>query len=479
MNRAVIYARISVDQAGLGLGVDRQLEDCRAHCKKHGWQVVAEYVDNDVSAYSGKRRPRYDAMLQAIKNGEVDRVVAYHTDRLHRRLRDLVEYCDVITIAGVTTHTLKAGDIDLETPNGIMMAQIKGAVDEAYVSESRLKNLRAREQIAKNGGRHKAARIYGWEPDGMKLRPDEAAIVNEIADLIIAGYSQVAIAKRLNQRAVPTVQGKVWTGIGVRKTAIRLSNIAIREHLGAQYPGNWQPIFGAEKMEELMAAIAGRDQLGMKRGVGRVHLLTGFVYCGECGAKLGIGKGNSNSQSAYCCNVMRSHEAVARGCGRVERQSAPVEHLVSAAILERLDSDALLVAINQAQDDKGESAALVKQRQAQQSRLDDLIEDYASGLLKRPQFAAAKSTAEAALEATNRKLATLTYKHTLTGIDLTKKLSDTWQTASIDWKRSVIDMLIERIVIKRRERHFKRVYYEADRHIYWFDPSLVEIRWKV
>lgn len=474
-NRAAIYARISVDQAGLGLGVERQLQDCRAYCAEHRWSVGREYVDNDTSAYSGKQRPAYEAMLQAIKSGEIDRVVAYHTDRLHRRLRDLVEYCDVVTAAKVTTHTLKAGDIDLETPSGIMMAQIKGAVDEAYVSESRLKNIRAREQIAKNGGRHKAARVYGWNDDGMTLCRHEADIVTEIADLIIAGYSQVAIAKRLNQRGVPTIQGKVWTGIGVRKTATRLSNAGIRMHHDQQYPGNWEPIFTPEKLEEVMAAIAGRDQLGMKRGVGRVHLLTGFVYCGECGNKLGIGKGNSNGKSAYRCNPQRSNEAVAHACGRVERQTGPVEHLVSAAILERLDSDALLVAVNQAQDDKGESAALVKQRQAQQRRLDDIIEDYASGLLKRPQFAAAKATAESALEATNRKLASLTYKHTLTGIDLTKKLSETWQTATIDWKRSVIELLIDRIVINRRERHFKRVYYEN----WYFDPSLVDIHWKV
>lgn len=479
MNRVAIYSRISVDQAGLGLGVERQLQDCRAFCAEHRWEVVREYVDNDISAYSGKRRPAYDSMLEAIKNGEINRVVAYHTDRLHRRLRDLVEYCDVVTASNITTHTIKAGDIDLSTPSGIMMAQIKGAVDEAYVSEARLKNLRAREQIAKNGGRHKAARVYGWEDDGVTLRPAEASVINQIADALIAGNSQVMIAKRLNERGVKTVHGKHWTGIGVRKVALRPSNAAIRSHNGQEYPGNWEPIFSTGKLDKVKQAIKARDTLGYKRGTGRVHLLTGFVFCGECGSKLGIGKGHSNGESAYRCNRTASHSPVITGCGKVLRSAAPVDHLVTASVLERLDGDGLLLAVNQAHDDHGQTKELLVQQRAQEARLAELVDDYAKGDLTKPQFMSAKASAEANLEALGRKLASISYRHTLTNIDLTKKLSETWATASLDWRRAVIELLVDKIVINKRERQFKRVYYHAGEQTYWFDPTLIDILWKV
>mgnify|MGYP000662091434 CR=1 FL=1 len=63
MIRTAIYARISSDD-GTALGVARQVEDCRKLAAELGWQVVDEYEDNDVSAYSGKkRRPAYEAML--------------------------------------------------------------------------------------------------------------------------------------------------------------------------------------------------------------------------------------------------------------------------------------------------------------------------------------------------------------------------------------------------------------------------------
>jgi site-specific DNA recombinase len=49
---AAIYARISSDVDGSGLGVARQLEDCRKLAESLGWPVAEEYVDNDLSAYS-------------------------------------------------------------------------------------------------------------------------------------------------------------------------------------------------------------------------------------------------------------------------------------------------------------------------------------------------------------------------------------------------------------------------------------------
>lgn len=47
---AAIYTRISKDLTLGGLGVARQLKDCRAMAERNGWQVISEFEDNDVSA---------------------------------------------------------------------------------------------------------------------------------------------------------------------------------------------------------------------------------------------------------------------------------------------------------------------------------------------------------------------------------------------------------------------------------------------
>jgi hypothetical protein len=61
MRRAAIYCRISDDREGAGLGVARQEADCRERAERLGWVVAGLYVDNDLSAYSGRVRPEYDA----------------------------------------------------------------------------------------------------------------------------------------------------------------------------------------------------------------------------------------------------------------------------------------------------------------------------------------------------------------------------------------------------------------------------------
>ncbi|HKI93061.1 MAG TPA: recombinase family protein, partial [Gaiellaceae bacterium] len=75
MVRAGIYARISSDRDGSLLGVGRQVEDCERLVARQGWQVEERYVDDDVSAYSGKPRPAYRRMLDDLRGGYLDAVV--------------------------------------------------------------------------------------------------------------------------------------------------------------------------------------------------------------------------------------------------------------------------------------------------------------------------------------------------------------------------------------------------------------------
>ena len=87
MVRAAIYARISSDRDGDHLGVTRQIEDCERLIAGRGWEVAERYVDDDVSAYSGKTRPAYKRMLADLRGGFLDAVVVYDADRLHRQPR--------------------------------------------------------------------------------------------------------------------------------------------------------------------------------------------------------------------------------------------------------------------------------------------------------------------------------------------------------------------------------------------------------
>jgi DNA invertase Pin-like site-specific DNA recombinase len=79
--RVAIYNRISNDPQGIEAGVERQRQDCEALAARLGWQVADTYVDNDLGAWTGKRRPSYQRMLTDIRVGRVDAVIVWHEAR--------------------------------------------------------------------------------------------------------------------------------------------------------------------------------------------------------------------------------------------------------------------------------------------------------------------------------------------------------------------------------------------------------------
>ena len=113
--RVAIYVRISRDPKGTGLGVKRQERECRELCRLLGLIVVAVFVDDDRSAFSGKPRPEYIAMLERLELGDFGAIVAWHPDRLHRSPVELESFIDLLERCQATVLTVQGGDYDLAT----------------------------------------------------------------------------------------------------------------------------------------------------------------------------------------------------------------------------------------------------------------------------------------------------------------------------------------------------------------------------
>jgi len=118
--RAGIYVRISQDREGERWGVERQEQDCRKLAERLGWTVVEVFDDNDWSAYNQRRaRPAYKRMWADVESGRIDAVLAVHTDRLYRRMRDLVDIIDLLEKRDVVIKTTDSGDLELIPAQGV------------------------------------------------------------------------------------------------------------------------------------------------------------------------------------------------------------------------------------------------------------------------------------------------------------------------------------------------------------------------
>lgn len=447
--RVATYARLSVNRRGDDLAIERQEADCRALIASRGWQLVGSYSDNGKSAWHEKtKRPGYEALLRAIRAGEVETVVVYETDRLARRLRTMLELFDILMEHDVVVHSVKSGIISLDSPMNIANAQMKAVFAEQYVNDARDKNIRARKQAAEHGKRHFTSRIYGWEDDGITVRESEAVVIRELVRRLIDNESGTAIASDLNQRRVPTRTGSTWTGVGVKVCAKRASNAGLRSHKEDVYEGTWEAIISRDEWERVIA-VCSRPLTAYYRGTGRKHAFSGYVKCGECGRPLAcaMGRSNGGEVSYRCDSRRRGVEADYVSCGKVQRNQEPVDYLIKEALIARLDGDGLAQVMAGLSNNDKDMTAVLDELRNQRQRLNELVDDYATGLLTRQQLARAKAAADAGIERLEREAVALSGGNALTRANLSQGVRHMIETADVYLLRDLAELLIKEVRI--------------------------------
>lgn len=226
-SRPALYARVSLDRSGERDAVERQEALCLERAHELGWATPTVYVDNSISARSGKRRPEFERLLDDIREGRVDGLIAWHLDRLLRRVIDLEAVVAAIDArrTPIPVVFLQAGSIDLSSPGGLMLARILAAVaaNEGDIKAARLRARRAQDAAA---GRAHGPLGYGYDAE-QHIVPEEAAVVREIAARLLDGESLYAIASSLNERGIDTPAAGKWDAKRVDKAVRRNSRPAL------------------------------------------------------------------------------------------------------------------------------------------------------------------------------------------------------------------------------------------------------------
>jgi site-specific DNA recombinase len=89
MTRAAIYCRVSTAKQEDNTSLPTQLAGCRAKANENGWHIVAQFeeVDSGTALY----RKEWSRLIELIRSGSIDVVLAYDQDRLTRD-QNQVEY---------------------------------------------------------------------------------------------------------------------------------------------------------------------------------------------------------------------------------------------------------------------------------------------------------------------------------------------------------------------------------------------------
>jgi len=126
IRRAAICARVSTSSQT----TENQLRELRQVAERHGWRVVAEFIDNGVSGAKGRdARPGLDRLMQAVARREIDMVLAWSVDRLGRSLQDLLGFLGELHGKRVDLYLHQQG-LDTSTPAGKALFQMMGVFAE-------------------------------------------------------------------------------------------------------------------------------------------------------------------------------------------------------------------------------------------------------------------------------------------------------------------------------------------------------------
>jgi DNA invertase Pin-like site-specific DNA recombinase len=369
--RAGVYARISSDREADGLGVGRQMEDCARLAERKGWRVVEQYVDDDVSAWNGKRRPEYARLLADLQAGAINGLLVYDLDRLHRQPSELEAFIALCQRLGLTNVASVSGEIDLTTADGQFQARILGAVAKKSSDDTsrriRRKHLEIAAEGRVSGG---GSRPYGYEADKVTLRPAEAAVVAECARRLLAGEPVRSIAQDLNERGIPTSTGGQWSPSSLRRMLASARIAGQREHRGEIVASaEWLGIISPEDGARIRGLLANPERRTNKAA--RRYLLGGLLVCSHCGERL-VARPRTGGKRRYAC----AKGVGFSGCGKTYINADEVEQFVTEAVLHRVDSRDLQRAMERRQQRAPDARQWLEEVEAAQTQLDELADAY-------------------------------------------------------------------------------------------------------
>ena len=318
--RAIAYARFSTDMQR-SESIDAQLRAIRKYALENNYAIVGEYID---IARSGKNddRPEFQRMIFDSKQNVFDLIIVHKLDRFARNRYDSVRY----------RHELKKNEVQLlsvlenydsESPEGVLMESLYEGMNEYYIRNLSREIMKGLKENA-----YKAKFTGGSPPLGFSIDSELNFIINEkeapavrmIFEMVSSGFGYDSIIKRLNTLGFKTktkgdfgknsinsiLRNQKYCGIyefnstparkvdGSRNSHARKSEdeiISIKDAIPA--------IVTKELFDKVQTIMNGRKRRNGSHTAKEVYLLTGKIFCGQCGSAFTGHRKFNNQKKKY------------------------------------------------------------------------------------------------------------------------------------------------------------------------------------
>jgi DNA invertase Pin-like site-specific DNA recombinase len=453
-----------LDRDQTKLAITRQRKDCQKLCEQRGWEPV-EYVDNSVSATNGKVRPAYHRMLADIADGNVSAVVVWDLDRLHRQPRELEDFIDLADEHRLALATV-TGDCDLATDNGRLYARIKGAVGKSETERKAARQRAAARQKAERGlPQWRKAFGYMEGPNGPEPDPQTAPLVKQAYAALLAGSSLNDIGRLFHDAGAYGLNGKPWTASTVSLFLRAPRNAGLRAYNGEVVgKGAWVPLVDESTWRAAQAVLNADGRAPGRKSV-RQHLLTGVMKCGKCGHHLAgqwvmqktggePGRPKAGETKQPSGQVAHSITYCCRRCRGCSIRAEHVEPLVYEAVSQRLASPDAVDLLRAEAHDTTEAERMRTEANTLLTRLDEIADERADGLLTGKQAQRATERIQTKLDAIERRQQDAERLRVFDGLPLgTPQAKKAVGKLSPDRLRAVMDLLMTVTVLPVGKGH--------------------------
>lgn len=302
---------------------------------------IDEYIDDGKSG-GNFDRPSWQRLLTDIDSKKIDTIITKDLSRMGRDYIRMGEYIEKIFPERGIRYIAINDDIDTlyETP-GLEFLQFKLLFNDFYLKDTS-KKIRKVVKSKKEQGQFLGWKaVYGYikDPnDKHKLIVDEniRPIIKRIFNLVLEGKSPRQIANILSDEKVPNPSVYANLNRGMKSTAYELwcprtieEMLTNETYIGNLTQGRRKKLNYKSKKEiripkedwiitpNTHEAIIDKDtfytvQDLLKKNKNKANsknleLLSGFMFCKECGHAIGINRSSDGKRKYCCCTFYISH----------------------------------------------------------------------------------------------------------------------------------------------------------------------------
>lgn len=324
-----LYARVSSErQAEKDLSISAQLKAMRKYAYEHNFDVYKEFVDEAESARTANR-PAFQKMIALAKQKPklFDAILVWKLSRFARNREDSIIYKALLRRRGISVISINE-KLD-DSPSGKMLEGIIEVIDEFYSANLAQDTMRGLKENASRGFRNGGVPPMGYKTKKVMIGANKKSIldvdknfspiIQRIFKMYISGMGAKEIVNNFNKEGIKTNKGKNWSKnviYYILKNEVYTGTLVWNRQSKNQYKANSNNNNEVIRIENKYPALIGKKtffdvqnllkerspKITSPRTISSKYLLSGLVFCGNCGSRMVGCAAKSSQHFYYACN---------------------------------------------------------------------------------------------------------------------------------------------------------------------------------